>query len=342
MEGHDMKDRLLDVLEMRTVDRVPCASPLQTGTLDLMRASGSFWPEANNDPRSMSRLAKAAHTVAGIESVRVPFDVTVDANAFGAATGKESMNRQPAVLSAPITTPQELGRAVVPDPLRDGRAPVVLEAVHLLAEGCPRIPVICGIVGPFMLAGQLRGNQDAIMDVIREPDFLKQILEKATEWGIEYSLAALNAGADVIAMIDATSSGDILSPSQYSEFAMPYQRRVVDAIRNAGGYVILHICGRTTENMDEMLRTGAHGISVDQEMDIGWVKQQVKGRAVALGNVSPTSTLLFKGPDEVMAESVRCLEAGTDILAPGCGFTPETPLDNMKAMVRTAKAYCRR
>lgn len=339
IESHDMKDRLLDVLELRTVDRVPCVSPLQTGTIDLMRISGSFWPEANNSSLSMSKLAKSAHTVAGIEGIRVPFDVSVDANAFGAVTGKESINRQPAVLTTPITTPRELENAAVPDPLKDGRAPVVLGAIRLLAEEFPYAPVIAGIVGPFMLAGQLRGNQDAIMDVIRDPEFLKDVLEKTTEWGIDYSLAALDAGADVIAMIDATSSGDILSPSQYNEFAMPYQKVVIDAVRKAGGHAILHICGRTTENMADMIRTGANGISVDQEMDIGWVKQQVRGKVAAIGNVSPTSTLLFKRPIDVAAETTRCLDAGTDILAPGCGFAPETPLENMKAMVETVKGY---
>jgi [methyl-Co(III) methanol-specific corrinoid protein]:coenzyme M methyltransferase len=91
-----------------------------------------------------------------------------------------------------------------------------------------------------------------------------------------------------------------------------------------------------------MIETGANGISVDQQVDIGWVKQQVKGKAAAIGNVSPTSTLLFKGSQDVIAESIRCLDAGTDILAPGCGFAPGTPLGNMKAMVEAAMTYHKR
>jgi MtaA/CmuA family methyltransferase len=341
-ETLDEKNRLFDVLNLEKVDRVPCVSPLQTGTIDLMKASGAYWPEANNDGTLMAKLAKAAHTVAGIESIRVPFDVSVDATAFGAVTGKESIDRQPAILKAPIASPEALEKARIPDPTKDGRAPVVLEAIKLLAEEFPHTPVICAIVSPFMLAGQLRGSQEAIMDVAMKPEFIRGILEKATLWDIEYAVAALNAGADVIAMIDATSSGDVLGPPQYAEFAMPYQKRVVEAIRKADGYSILHICGKTTKNMPYMIQTGANGISVDQQMDIGWVKQQVKGKAAAIGNVSPTSTLLFKKPTDVITESCRCIEAGTDILAPGCGFAPETPLPNMKAMVQTAQTYRKR
>lgn len=134
---------------------------------------------------------------------------------------------------------------------------MVLESIRQLAKGFSNTPIICAVVSPFMLAGQLRGNQDAIMDVIRDPKFMKVILERATEWDLAYSSAAMDAGADVIAMIDATSSGDILSPQQYAEFALPHQKKVVDAIHKAGGHTILHICGDTTDNMPYMMRTGA-------------------------------------------------------------------------------------
>lgn len=330
------------MLNLEEVDRVPVVSPLQTGTIDLMKASGAFWPDANNDPRLMATLAKAAHILAGIESVRVPFDVSADATAFGALTGKETIDRQPAIMKAPITTPELLERALVPDPWKAGRVPVVLEAVRSLASELRDTPIICAIVGPFMLAGQLRGSQEAIMDVAMKPAFLKGILEKATQFDIAYARAAIEAGADVVAVIDATSSGDVLGPPQYAEFALPYHKRLMEAIRAAEGYSILHICGKTTKNMPYMMQSGANGISVDQQMDIGWVKQQLKGKAATIGNVSPTSTLLFKKPADVEAEVKRCIDAGTDVLAPGCGFAPETPLENMRALVEATHKYGKR
>ncbi|MFA5311802.1 MAG: MtaA/CmuA family methyltransferase [Methanomassiliicoccales archaeon] len=336
---YDEKSRLIDVLSLKTVDRIPCVSPLQTGTIDLMKATGAYWPDANRDAKLMAKLGAAAHTIAGIESIRVPFDVSVDASAFGAVEGKDAIDRQPAILDAPIKNQSDLDKAMIPDPKKAGRAPIVLEAIKMVSKEFPRTPVICAIVSPFMLAGQLRGSQEAIMEVAMKPDFMKQILEKATEWDIAYSMAALEAGADVIAMIDATSSGDVLGPPQYAEFALPYQKRVVDAVRKAGGYTVLHVCGKTRKNMPFMIQTGANGISVDQQMDIGWVAQELKGKAACIGNVSPTNTLLFKKPADVMAEAKRCIDAGTQILAPGCGFAPETPLENMKALVEAAHLY---
>jgi [methyl-Co(III) methylamine-specific corrinoid protein]:coenzyme M methyltransferase len=332
------RERLLHVLGHLQVDRVPMVSPTQTGTVDLMKASGAFWPKANEDADLMYRLSLAAHTVAGIEGCRVPFDAAVDASAFGAVTSMETDRQQPAITGRPISSTDSLDRMEVPDPHRDGRAPVVLDAITQLREALGNeSPVLGGVVSAFTLAGQLRGEGEALMELVTDPSFLKGILEKATRWDIEFAMAAVSSGADVIVMVDATASGDILGPEQYQEFALPFQKRIAKAVREAGAKSILHICGNTTPNLHLMKEAGVDGISVDQSMDMKQVKT-VLGKGIAtVGNVSPTTTLLFRSPEYVIEECWDCIDAGTDILAPGCGFAPETPLANMKAMVSAAR-----
>lgn len=336
------RERLLAVLNLEEVDRSPCASPMQTGTIDLMKASGAYWPDAHVDSNLMSKLAAAAHKLVGIESVRVPFDISVDASAFGAVTGKRGLIRQPGILRRPITTPGELKRAKVPNPLKDGRAPVTIGAIKELSSKYKTVPIICGIIAPFMLASQLRGEQDAIVDITLSPGFMKDVLEKAAEWNIAYAEAAMKAGADIIALVDSSSSDEVLSQSQYEEFSMAYQKDVVDAIQKMNRPVILHMCGRTTNNFHHMIKTGANGFSVDQQMDMKWVKERLRGKAAAIGNVSPTTTLLFGTPADVAAETRACIEAGTDVVAPGCGFALETPFENMKAMVEMTRTHGKR
>lgn len=333
----DERERLIASLRLEPVDRVPVVSHLQTATVDLMEATGCYWPEANRDARQMLTLALAAHRRAGLESVRVPFDVALDPTAFGVRTGNDSVDRPPSVLEPIISSSDDVDRLEVPDPHRDGRPPVVLEALRALDGMGLSIPVIGGVIAPFMLAGQLRGEEAAIMDVVIGPDLMRALLARCAEWGVRYAEAQVEAGADVITLIDATASGTILSPEQYQEFALPYQRRVVDAIHAAGAPVILHICGDTVANLEMMISTGADGLSVDQLMDMRWVKEHTAGRCAAVGNVSPTSTLLFQTPDDVVRSCHKVLSAGTDVLAPGCGFAPRTPLANMQAMVRSVR-----
>jgi [methyl-Co(III) methanol-specific corrinoid protein]:coenzyme M methyltransferase len=84
--------------------------------------------------------------------------------------------------------------------------------------------------------------------------------------------------------------------------------------------------------MDHILEVGADGISVEQEIDLRWARHRTMGKAALIGNVSPTTTLLWGTPEEVREEAINCLEEGVDILSPGCGFAPRTPLVNMRAM----------
>jgi MtaA/CmuA family methyltransferase len=163
-----------------------------------------------------------------------------------------------------------------PDPLRDGRSPVVLEAVSMLRRALgSESPVLCGVISAFTLAGQLRGESNALMDLIIDPDFLKAVLEKAVRWDVEYARAAVEAGADVIVLVDATASGDLLGPEQYQEFALPHQLKVARAVREAGAKSIMHICGNTTLNLPLMRTSGVDGIGVDQSMDLAAVKVAV-------------------------------------------------------------------
>lgn len=327
------RDRLLAVLEHRPVDRVPVVSPTQTGTVDLMKATGAYWPQANEEADLMFRLALAARTMAGLEGCRVPFDAAVDASAFGAVTSYESMRRPPAIVGRPMSSRESIDLHDVPDPHRDGRAPVVLKAVSLLRQALgDESPVMCGVISAFTLAGQLRGEADMLMDLITDPGLLKAVLDKAMDWDMEYMKAAVEAGADIIVLVDATASGDILGPEQFEEFALPYQQKIARAVREVGAKSILHICGNTSLNLPLMRKSGVDGIGVDQSMDMREVKKVLGPGCAAVGNISPTGTLLFRSPEYVIEECRDCIEAGTDILAPGCGFAPETPLANMKAM----------
>ena len=334
------KERLAEVLRLRQVDRPPCVCPMQTGTIDLMKASGAFWPEAHEDPELMSRLAFAAYEVAGLENIRVPFEVSVDASAFGAVTSDRKLRRGPMILSNRVPKREDFEAMEVPDPTTSGKVPIVLKAIRSLRSKVSDIPIICGMVSPHMLAFQLIGDQIAMMDMYQDPVFLKAVMHKAKSFAISFAVAASEAGADVVTMVDAFASGDFLSPAQYSEFALPYQAKVCKEVEKLGIPLILHICGNTTANLPLMAGTGANGISIDHEVEITYAKMVCHGKSAVLGNLCPSTTLLRGSPQEVTSATMRCLEAGTDAVAPGCGLALETPSANLVAMVEATKRFC--
>jgi [methyl-Co(III) methylamine-specific corrinoid protein]:coenzyme M methyltransferase len=333
------RERLLRVLKLEEVDRVPCICPMQTGTIDLMKASGAFWPEAHHDPEKMARLALAANRFAGLESVRVPFGTSVDASAFGAETKDRALRRRPQILEKKIKGREGFADVELPDPQKDGMVPVVLKAIKLMKTAAPNLPIICGVVAPHMLAFELLGEQQAARLMTDDPVLFRATLQKAKLWAIAHATAAADAGADVIALIDAYASGDFLGPERYREYALPFHRKVCFELEKLGIPVILHICGNATPNLPLMAETGACGISIDHEVDIREAKRLLARKSAVIGNISPSEVLLRAMPDEIAAKTRECIGAGVDAVSPGCGLVLETPLPNLKAMTEATKRF---
>jgi len=335
-------ERLISTLRLEKVDRVPVACPLQTGTIALMDATGAYWPDAFFDSEKMAKLVAGAYEIAKIESVRVPFDVTTEAEAMGAKIGKMKKDRQPMVLidEPAIRTPEDIDKLEVPDPKKAGRMPVALQAAELLVKKYKgQVPIIFGVCAPWFVAYQLKGLEKMLLDLVYAPDIPLKILDKTLKADEEYVKAILNSGADVITLIDAGGSGDIIGVEGYMKYVYPYEKKLVEIIRSYDAFSILHICSDTSLTLDKMVDTGANGISVDQCMDLSLCKKITAGRAALVGNVSPTTTLRSGKPEDVEREAKKCIERGTNILAPGCGFSPLTPLDNMRALFKAAETY---
>jgi len=334
------RERLIAALRSRPVDRLPVSCPLGTAIGELIDLAGCGFPEAFHDPKAMACLAMAASKFAGWESARVPFDVNIDAEAFGAAIGNESSERPPGIQGRLVQSYQDLDELVVPDPGAAGRSPLLLNAVELLTKQAGELPVICAMHGPLTLAAQLRGEEDLLMDLLAMPEDAVRLLRKATEWGMSFANAAVDAGADVIMILDGTSSGDILGPEQYERFSLPFESQIIGSVK-ARAPTILHICGEIGTNLHLILDSGADGLSIGQGMDLRWVKDEAKGRTAIVGNVSPTTTLLHGTPEEVRAATIKCILQGADVPSPGCGFAFETPLANMRAMTHAIRAFYR-
>ncbi|RQD84282.1 methylcobamide--CoM methyltransferase, partial [Methanosalsum natronophilum] len=50
-------------------------------------------------------------------------------------------------------------------------------------------------------------------------------------------------------------------------------------------------------------------------------------------------SLLSGTPDKIKDDVTRALSEGIDVVAPGCGIAPNTPLENVKALVSGRDEY---
>lgn len=264
----------------------------------------------------------------------------------------------PNLVQPAVSTLDEIGKLKVPDPYKDGRMPVYLEAVNRLRTHFGDEVAVRGPgTGPFSLASYLMGGTSEFLmeiataeseeDRVKERQLL-ELMEISSLGLIEFLKALLEAGSDTIQAGDSLASLSMISPAIYEKYVYPYERKVFSAMepfaRKKGAVSILHICGDTRKILPLMANTGADILEIDAKVDMATARALVKGKAALMGNLDPTSVLFQGTPELVTEEALACMRAadalsGGFILGSGCEVVPSTPIENFRAFVETAKSF---
>jgi [methyl-Co(III) methanol-specific corrinoid protein]:coenzyme M methyltransferase len=320
----------------------PLAGTVTTaGILDLMDISGACRPEADRNPVQMAKLASSLHTDAKLEVIRIPFDVTVIGEALGCQIDSGTKARTPSVITHPFEDEPE-NFEISTDLLERGRIPVVMEAISILKNDPGlQVPLVAGIEGPADLASYLCGIKSFLKWTVKKPEIARNIIEKCIDACITCANAYLFSGADAVVIADSLSSPEMMGPDAFRQIVKPALIRFNKSIR---GYSILHICGETDSIMTDILECGFSAISIEENVkDLKYMIDSAHNNNTAIiGNISTADTLYRKTPEDVRKDAFQCLDANIDILAPGCGMAPETPVENIQAMVKARDDYVKK
>ena len=148
-------------------------------------------------------------------------------------------------------------------------------------------------------------------------------------------------------------SGSLIwqSPSMFRELALPVLKHVTELAYDLGIPTHVHSCGPEKElvrfaaeetrlTIIDPLETPPMG-----DCDLAELKRLYGDRIVLKGNLHTTSVMLHGGVDEVVAASRQAIddaaEGGRFILSTGDQCGRDTPDENLRAMVETARTYGR-
>lgn len=327
---------VLRILRGDRKDGPVCSSPLVTVTLDQMKTSGCYYPDAHSDPEKMARLAGSAYWTAGFRGVRVPFDLCVEAEAFGCVLRDGGEESAPSVMAPAFAEVRPL--TVPADIFQRGRFGVVFEAVRLLRnEFGNEVTVFPGIVGPLTLLGHLYDITEMMCWPIKDPRLLDRNLGIAADFLAGYARKLLESGGHTVIISDPSASGDLLSRKHFQRHVIPAYQRIR---KMTHGPVILHICGDTNDFLEDLPLTGFEGFAFEgPSVSVRAARRRIGNTMALVGNI-PTHDLLLSGTaEQVFEASMRALKDGVDLLAPACGIPVHSPMENLKAMVRAAEVF---
>lgn len=328
------KDRFFAALRRQPVDRPPVAAVTTGVTVEMMERSGIFWPEAHRQAEQLAGLAETVHLYTDTEAIKLPFCMTVEVEALGAPIDYRTRDTIPTETRHIWDHPDQLHLPA--DFFDRDRVPVVLAAISTLRRRYDdEVPIVTSIVGPFSLASKLFGFENFLTWLITAPDWVHQVMAALTPLAIRYARAQVEAGADAVVIGEAGCSGDLISANTYRDFIAPYHRQLCPAIPAP---TILHICGKSTRHTRYIADTGATAYNFDEGVDPVIARQNLGGTALS-GYVPTVKVLLNGAPEDVFQSALACLDAGVDLLTPGCALAPHTPLANIAAMVEALRHW---
>jgi MtaA/CmuA family methyltransferase len=241
-------------------------------------------------------------------------------------------NGVPRCITLPLKN-KNLSTLKKPDPYTSERMFDRIKAIQLYKEKCGGEFSIMGWVeGPAAEAADVYGLTEFYMDVMLDSDFMEELMDKVTETAIEFALAQLKEGADTIGIGDAVCSQ--ISPDVYEELILPREKKLVDAIKKAGGYVRLHICGNITHLLPGISTLDIDILDVDHMVDMKEARAILGDKIILAGNIDPVSGIKDGNPEAIsnFVNSTYKSVGNPLMICAGCEIPSKTPNENLKSL----------
>jgi len=327
-------ERINLILQRKETDRAAYINPVSAATVDSMRATGAFFPEAHTNPDKMAALASATHDLCGLDSVAPYFSVIVEASALGCKIDFGSETAMPTVRGHIYKEPDEF--AIPDDFFERPTVKCLLDSIRLLKAKYGDSAVVIGkVIGPWTLSYHLYGVQDFLADTIAEPEKVHGFLEAFRHLSLKLAVAQAVAGADMITWADH-ATGDLVSAAGYGEFLFPVHKKCVTELKRRlprPTPIILHTCGNTIDRMDMFAETGFDVFHFDSKNDIDEAVRIAGGRIILAGGLNNPETMLNGTPGDVRREVEMLKGKGIRLIAPECALSTLVPNENLRAMV---------
>lgn len=246
------------------------------------------------------------------------------------------------IIHSPLRTQEQIDLLHPLEP--EAALPFIKTILQALRSEVGDKSTVLGFVGaPWTLAAYaVEGKGSKTYSIIKnmafsDPTILHQLLAKLADAIAIYARYQIDSGAQVIQMFDSWAGQ--LSPQDYDTFALPYQQRVFQQVKQThpDTPLILLVSG-SAGVLERMAQSGADIVSVDWAVDMADARARLGKQVKVQGNLDPG--VLFGSKQFIrdrILDTVRKAGNWGHILNLGHGVLPETPEENVAFFFETAK-----
>lgn len=325
-----MKKKVLKLLSDRS-KTVPILSFPSTSLLGI--SVRELISSSEMQVRGMKAIAESCNVGAALNMM----DLSVEAEAFGARV-RFYDDDVPVVEKGIIDEIFDAQNITVPL-VGAGRTGIYIDGIKKAKKEITDIPVFCGVIGPYSLAGRLFDMTELMMECFDSPEEVSVLLSKASEFITEYIKAFKAAGADGVIL--AEPAAGLLSPSLAEEFSMPYVNEIFDAVSSDDFVVCYHNCGKSAGAMLDMIaELNADIIHLGNAIDLKRALEAMPAEKLVMGNADP---VLFRtaAPADIEKEVERvfseCCCYDNFMISTGCDVPAAASWENINAYFKKVK-----
>ncbi len=318
----------------------------------FMRQAGRYMPEYREvrrrhslveickTPKLAAEVTITAAEELGVDAAIIFADLLLPLEVMGVPFRFES--GEGPVIETPVRTAADIAML---DEESGGELGYVAESIRLVTKHFgAKLPVIGFCGAPFTLAsymiegGGSRQYTQTKKFMYRSPEQWDELLGKLVKVLAEYATGQVLAGADVIQVFDSWVG--CLNEEDYRRYVLPRTTELVEKLR-ASGAPVIYFGTETSMLLPAMKETGADVIGVDWRIGLDQAWRSMKFEGAVQGNLDPV--LLFTGRKDLRARTEEVLQRAGGrpghIFNLGHGILPETPVENVKAVVKFVHDY---
>ncbi len=221
----------------------------------------------------------------------------------------------------------------------------VSEAIQLVVRQLAgKVPVIGFIGAPFTLASYMieGGPSKTFLRtkqmMYKDETLWRRLMGKLVDVLGPFAIAQVAAGARAIQVFDSWVGA--LGPDDYVRFVAPYSRALIERVRSSSVPVI-HFGTGAAGFFRELHAAGGDVMGVDWRVNIDQAWTDISYRSAVQGNLDPA--VLFSPLPELRVRVHELLKRTGSrpghIFNLGHGILPETPVENVKAVVELVREF---
>jgi uroporphyrinogen-III decarboxylase len=188
------------------------------------------------------------------------------------------------------------------------------------------------ITSPFDYFLDLLGYENGLMALIMEPEKSKSIINKFSEGILDLAVKMCDKKIDAIKVSSPFAGMGFISADQYSEFVLPFEQKIICAIRKKGVHAYIHTCGSINDRLELMRESGTSGLECLDPVPVGNVDlddafNRIGNDLFIKGNIDSVNTLLYGDDEKAETDIRKIIETGMTkgqgfILSTACSIAP--------------------